>query len=232
VAAEKPAAAADATPVHKPAEKPVQQKMAAKEPPAAPVRSAALGSVSAGAPRAEAGRPADSPSAGPVADDGRFLSDVEEALADAPPPAAEPADPGMPEPLGPPVALNNAPDAGWGEPDSPPRAVPKRLQPPADIPDVEDAYPVDNADQDSWLDEPAPDEFGGLRPIRHWAVLGVQNGRAIVDGRDRGVFLVEPGSFVPGLGTVEEIRRRGGGWVVVTSQGVILSASDARQGRL
>jgi hypothetical protein len=232
----KPAASLAATPAPKPAEKTAPQKVtakepSAKEPSAAPVPGVAAGTVAAAIPRLAARRPADPDVVAPAPDDGRFLSDVEQALADAPPAAAEPDSAAL-EPVGPPVALNAGPDRDWSEPNAPAAAVPKRLQPPADIPDTEDAYPVDSRGQDEWLDEPGMDDFGGLRPLRHWAVVGVQNGRAIVDGRRRGVFMVEPGSYVPDLGTIQAIRRQGDRWIVVTSRGVILPAADMRAGRL
>jgi hypothetical protein len=48
----------------------------------------------------------------------------------------------------------------------------------------------------------------------------VYNGTALIEGRN-GYLEVYPGSFVPGAGRVQQITRRAGQWVVVTSNGVI-----------
>jgi hypothetical protein len=48
----------------------------------------------------------------------------------------------------------------------------------------------------------------------------VYNGAALLEGRN-GYLEVYPGAFVPGAGRVQQITRRAGQWVVVTSNGVI-----------
>lgn len=48
----------------------------------------------------------------------------------------------------------------------------------------------------------------------------VYNGMALIEGR-RGYIEVYPGSNIPGVGRVQQIVRRNGAWVVVTSNGVI-----------
>ena len=56
--------------------------------------------------------------------------------------------------------------------------------------------------------------------LRGYWVVEVQDGFAIVDGRD-GPRQVAAGDFLPGAGRVLRIERRGRDWVVVTSSGVI-----------
>jgi hypothetical protein len=55
-----------------------------------------------------------------------------------------------------------------------------------------------------------------------WALRGVYNGVALVQGR-YGMIEVEPGDSLPGLGRVENIRRQDGRWVVVTAKGLIVA---------
>ena len=66
---------------------------------------------------------------------------------------------------------------------------------------------------------------GPSRPplIRNWVVRGVYDGVALVES-PRGAIEVVPGEIIPGAGRVESIQRRGAGWIVVTSQGVVDSA--------
>jgi hypothetical protein len=59
-------------------------------------------------------------------------------------------------------------------------------------------------------------------PLRGYWLVEVQNGSAIVDGRD-GPQQVAPGDFLPGAGRVQRIERRGQGWVVVTTSGLIVA---------
>lgn len=63
---------------------------------------------------------------------------------------------------------------------------------------------------------------GGKRPpvIRNWIVRGVADGFALVEG-SAGAFEVAPGAILPGAGRVTAIERRAGGWIVITSRGVI-----------
>jgi vacuolar-type H+-ATPase subunit H len=58
-------------------------------------------------------------------------------------------------------------------------------------------------------------------PLRGYWLVEVQGGVAIIDGRD-GPQQVAPGDFLPGAGRVQRIERRGQGWVVVTSAGIIV----------
>ncbi|MGQ0444171.1 MAG: YidB family protein [Beijerinckiaceae bacterium] len=75
-----------------------------------------------------------------------------------------------------------------------------------------------------------PRPLGSLAPaastprlITNWVVRDVYNGIALVES-PRGSIEVAPGENVPGAGTVKSIERRGGGWIVITSRGVIDSA--------
>jgi hypothetical protein len=62
------------------------------------------------------------------------------------------------------------------------------------------------------------------RVVEGWVVQNVANGRALVSSRFGGVFEVGPGSFIPGLGRVDVVKRQDGQWMVVTARGVIVSA--------
>jgi hypothetical protein len=77
-----------------------------------------------------------------------------------------------------------------------------------------------------------PRPLGSLAPaastpqlITNWVVRDVYNGIALVES-PRGSIEVAPGEIVPGAGTVKSIERRGGGWIVITSRGLIDSAHD------
>ena len=59
-------------------------------------------------------------------------------------------------------------------------------------------------------------------PLRGYWLVEVQDGSAIVDGRD-GPQQVAPGDFLPGAGRVQRIERRGQRWVVVTTSGLIVA---------
>ena len=48
----------------------------------------------------------------------------------------------------------------------------------------------------------------------------VYGGVALLEGR-AGLREVAPGEFLPGVGEIRSIERRGRGWVVVTSRGII-----------
>jgi hypothetical protein len=59
--------------------------------------------------------------------------------------------------------------------------------------------------------------------LRDWIVQDVRNGRAMLENRYGGLFLVRTGSVLPGLGRIQEVRRRNGQWIVVTARGLITS---------
>ncbi len=61
--------------------------------------------------------------------------------------------------------------------------------------------------------------------LANWVVRDVYRGIALIDGPE-GSLEVTRGDPVPGAGTVESIERRNGGWVLVTSRGVVASARD------
>jgi uncharacterized protein YidB (DUF937 family) len=56
--------------------------------------------------------------------------------------------------------------------------------------------------------------------ITNWVVRDVHNGVALVES-PHGSIEVAPGEIIPGAGTVKSIERRGGGWIVITSRGLI-----------
>jgi uncharacterized protein YidB (DUF937 family) len=77
-----------------------------------------------------------------------------------------------------------------------------------------------------------PRPLGSLAPaastpqlITNWVVRDVYNGIALVES-PRGSIEVAPGAIIPGAGTVKSIERRGRGWIVITSRGLIDSARD------
>jgi hypothetical protein len=53
-------------------------------------------------------------------------------------------------------------------------------------------------------------------------VRDVEGGQALIEGRE-GLFEIGAGDFIPGVGRVEAIERRGRDWVVVTNRGIIES---------
>jgi hypothetical protein len=64
--------------------------------------------------------------------------------------------------------------------------------------------------------------------ITNWVVRAVYDGIALVES-PRGSIEVARGEIIPGAGTVKSIERRGGGWIVITSRGLIDSARDSFQ---
>jgi hypothetical protein len=61
------------------------------------------------------------------------------------------------------------------------------------------------------------------RILQDWIVQDVQNGRALVESRNGGIFDVGAGSVLPGIGKVETVKRQDGQWVVITARGLITS---------
>ena len=61
------------------------------------------------------------------------------------------------------------------------------------------------------------------RILPDWVVQDVQDGRALVASRDGGLFDVGAGSFLPGVGRVDSIKRQDGQWLVLTARGTITS---------
>jgi hypothetical protein len=69
---------------------------------------------------------------------------------------------------------------------------------------------------------PAPKtEVARLPTVEGWVLRDVYKGVALIEGRRR-VFEVYAGDSVPGLGTVDAIRKQDGRWVVVTSKGLVV----------
>ena len=61
------------------------------------------------------------------------------------------------------------------------------------------------------------------RVLEDWVVADVRGGRALVESRYGGEFIVGAGSVLPRLGAVQAVKRQDGQWVVVTAHGVITS---------
>jgi FlaG/FlaF family flagellin (archaellin) len=71
---------------------------------------------------------------------------------------------------------------------------------------------------------PAPEPAKSAdRILPDWIVQDVQNGRALVESRNGGMFDVGAGSFLPGVGRVDGIKRQDGQWLVLTARGTITS---------
>lgn len=68
--------------------------------------------------------------------------------------------------------------------------------------------------------EPAPRK---PRLITNWVVRDAYDGLALVES-PAGAIEVAPGEIIPGAGRVKSIERRGSGWIVITSQGLVDSA--------
>jgi hypothetical protein len=62
-----------------------------------------------------------------------------------------------------------------------------------------------------------------------WRLLDVYGGRAVVESRAGRVFVVGPGSNLPGLGQVEGIKREDGKVIVVTRNGIIAGSLERRR---
>ena len=181
----------------------------------------------------------------PEADDGMFVEEVEKRLSTAPRIQGPSNEMSPPPKMASPDALPFPGADGPGERATVPMAnsTPERLVPPADIPNAgayDQAYGsgdlYDQQDVGNGYEYGRTDVEGGWDsevaavPAPQWVVLGVRQGRAIVDGRQYGVFMVGPGSEIPGVGTVEAIEWRGSGWVVITSNGAVLtSLADSGQ---
>jgi hypothetical protein len=61
--------------------------------------------------------------------------------------------------------------------------------------------------------------------LSDWAVRDVYDGIALVEGPE-GAIEVMPGDTIPGAGTVKSIERRSGGWIVLTSRGLVEDERD------
>ncbi len=61
--------------------------------------------------------------------------------------------------------------------------------------------------------------------LSNWVVRDVYDGIALVEGPE-GALEVMPGDYLPGAGVVKSIERRGGGWILLTSRGMVEYAGD------
>jgi prefoldin subunit 5 len=75
--------------------------------------------------------------------------------------------------------------------------------------------------------KPADDIDAPKKPrlITNWIVREVYDGTALVES-PRGAIEVAPGEMIPGAGRVKSIERRGSGWIVITSEGIVDSVRD------
>jgi hypothetical protein len=69
---------------------------------------------------------------------------------------------------------------------------------------------------------------GNPKLITNWVVRDVYDGVALVES-PRGSIEVAQGETIPGAGRVKLIERRGAGWIVITSRGLVDSARDSYQ---
>jgi hypothetical protein len=60
--------------------------------------------------------------------------------------------------------------------------------------------------------------------VQGWTARALRNGVILVEGRGE-IYQVSPGVPLPGLGSVESIRREGDRWVVATPKGIIVSSN-------
>jgi hypothetical protein len=78
------------------------------------------------------------------------------------------------------------------------------------------------------MQAPAPADAKKKQPetvLVDWVVRDVYRGVALIDGPD-GTIEVSKGDMIPGAGTVESIEHRNGGWVLVTSRGIVASIRE------
>ncbi|HEV7911014.1 MAG TPA: hypothetical protein VGP28_07995 [Methylocella sp.] len=75
---------------------------------------------------------------------------------------------------------------------------------------------------------PLENAKGHPQLITNWVVRDVYDGIALVES-PRGSIEVAPGEIIPGAGIVKSIERRGAGWIVITSRGLVDSARDSYQ---
>ncbi len=73
------------------------------------------------------------------------------------------------------------------------------------------------------VEAPLPMPRPNINIVSGWTLHEAGAGSAIVEGRGE-YYDVRPGDPLPGLGTVEAIKRENGRWVVVTAKGIIANA--------
>lgn len=76
---------------------------------------------------------------------------------------------------------------------------------------------------------PAPRPAVAARPqlVRGWWISSVREGLVYVQGAG-GIFQVQPGAPLPGLGPVQDVALYDGHWAVRTPKGLIVSVRDRR----
>ena len=72
-------------------------------------------------------------------------------------------------------------------------------------------------------DMPTGSVPGAMLSMRGYVLRSVARGAALIESPD-GLREVRPGAILPNAGLVTAIEQRGGRWVVVTSQGLIIEA--------
>ncbi len=75
---------------------------------------------------------------------------------------------------------------------------------------------------------PLENAKGHPQLITNWVVRDVYDGIALVES-PRGSIEVAPGEIIPGAGILKSIEKRGAGWIVITSRGLVDSARDSYQ---
>jgi len=75
---------------------------------------------------------------------------------------------------------------------------------------------------------PLENTKGHSQLITNWVVRDVYDGVALIES-PHGSIEVAPGEIIPGAGMVKSIERRGAGWIVITSRGLVDSARDSYQ---
>lgn len=75
----------------------------------------------------------------------------------------------------------------------------------------------------------APEVQQPARPqiIQDWAIREARDGFIYVQGHGD-IYQIVPGAPLPGLGTVQSVKRMDGRWVVTTPKGIIVSMRDRR----
>jgi hypothetical protein len=83
------------------------------------------------------------------------------------------------------------------------------------------APPVTAAAAPVPLPAPKP-EVARLPTVEGWTLREAGHGSALIENR-RGMFEVFAGDSIPGLGSIDAIRKQDGKWVVITSKGLIVA---------
>jgi len=100
---------------------------------------------------------------------------------------------------------------------TPPQTVPAAPQP---------ATPLPTPRPTTATAEPPPPPR--LSIVSDWSIREARDGYIYVQGFGRNIYQVVPGAPLPGLGPVEQIKRKDGHWMVVTPKGIIVSMRDRR----